>query len=46
MVSYNNVPAVRKAFKGYKIRTITTKYSDPRKGGVNVPKVEIFITNY
>ena len=46
MVSYNNVPAVRKAFKGYKIRTIKTMYSDPRKGGVNVPKVEIFITNY
>lgn len=46
MVSYNNVPAVRKAFKGYKIRTIKTMYSDPRKGGVNIPKVEIFITNY
>jgi len=46
MVSYNNVPAVRKAFKGYKIRTIKTMYSDPRKGGVNRPKTEIIITNY
>ena len=46
MVSYNNVPAVRKAFKGYKIRTIKTMYSDPKKGGVSIPKVEIFITNY
>jgi DNA adenine methylase len=46
MVSYNNVPAVRKAFKGYKIRTIKTMYSDPIKGGVSIPKVEIFITNY
>jgi DNA adenine methylase len=46
MVSYNNVPAVRKAFKGYKIRTIKTMYSDPIKGGVSIPKVEIYITNY
>jgi DNA adenine methylase len=46
MVSYNNVPDVRKAFKGYKIRTVKTTYSDPRKGGVNRPKTEIIITNY
>jgi len=45
MVSYNNVPAVRKAFKGYKIRTIKTVYADP-KGGVHRPKVEVYITNY
>jgi DNA adenine methylase len=46
MVSYNNVPAVRKAFKGFKIRTIKTMYSDPKGGGVNRPKVEVYITNY
>lgn len=46
MVSYNNVPAVRKAFKGYKLRTIATRYTDPVKGGSPRIVRELIVTNY
>jgi DNA adenine methylase len=49
MVSYNNVPAVRKAFKGYKIRTIKTDYNaNLQKGDIAGRKTvtEVYITNY
>jgi len=45
LLSYNNVPEVRKEFKDYKIKRVTTNYSFAT-GGYGYNKTELLIKNY
>ena len=45
MLSYNDSPKIRKLFKGYKIRTISTRYEHTQNTEKRIKK-EVYITNY